>query len=150
MRGTLLYLAPEASPTAASDIFSLGIMLLDALFCGCDALAFTKWVQNRMDSRCDAATLQRIQFDLASSADRQQDDALPRGLREAPEGLPRLVSEMIALDQAARPRATAVASRLQAFLDVRVQTCGICFYDFPRGNGVECAAGHIACRSCLS
>lgn len=147
MRGTLLYLAPETSPTKESDIFSLGILLLDALFCGCDSQALTRWLQNRMGSRCDAATLQRIQFDLVSSADRRQDENLPEGLREAPEGLPQLVSDMIALDQAARPNAAAVASRLQAFLDL--QTCGICFQDFQRGNGVVCAEGHIACRTCL-
>ena len=34
--GTLLYMAPDSSASTASDVYALGVTILDVLFCDAD------------------------------------------------------------------------------------------------------------------
>ena len=99
MAGTLAYLSPEQmrgeSPTAASDVFSLGVMLYE-LVCG------------------------RHPFQSASPIDTayaiaHHDPREPRDVRpELPAAMSALVREMIEKDRALRPTAAQVEERLAA------------------------------------
>lgn len=137
MRGTLLYLAPEAAPSEASDIFALGVTLLDVLFCDGDEGRLLQWVLGSTTlARPTLADLERVRTDLQ----RRTDDAECAAL----------VRSMLSPQPADRPKASAVAEQLAELLDVR--TCYVCHCPEPRDKGVECdaQARHFACDECFS
>ena len=136
MRGTLLYLAPDPTPSAASDIFALGVTLLDILFCDGDEERLRKMVLGSGRAVAGLADLERVRGELA----RRADDA----------ELAALVHSMLAPQPADRPVASAVAETLSELLSVR--TCCICHCPEPRDQGLECdaAAKHFACDDCFS
>ena len=137
MRGTLLYLAPDLAPSPASDVFALGVALLDVLFCDGDEERLHQLVLgSARRAGVTLADLERVRGELA----RRPDDT----------ALAALVSSMIAPQPAERPDAAAVAESLSELLDVR--TCCVCHCPEPRSQGVECDAAerHFTCDDCLS
>ena len=134
--GTLLYLAPDPAPSAASDVFALGMTLLDVLFCDGDGDRLREWVLRDGRAAPDRADLERVRGDLER--------------RAADVELAALVRRMLAPDSADRPTASAVAAALGDLLNVR--TCYLCSCPEPRDRGLECgaAARHFACNECFS
>ena len=136
MLGTLLYLSPDATPTAASDVFSLGMTLLDIVFCDADDDRLRQLVLVRGRAVADLDDIARVRSEL----DRRTDNA----------ELAQLVSSMLAPAPADRPGASEVAQALSELLDVR--TCVLCHCPEPRDKGLECSAAppHFACNECFS
>ena len=136
MLGTLLYLSPDATPTAASDVFSFGMTLLDVVFCDADDDRLRQLVLVRGRAVADLEDIARVRSQL----DRRTDNA----------ELAKLVSSMLSPEPADRPDASEVAQTLSELLDVR--TCVVCHCPEPRDNGLECsaAARHFACNECFS
>ena len=137
MRGTLLYLAPDPAPSKASDVFALGVTLLDVLFCDGDEERLRQWVLGSSTSvRPNLADLERVRGDLAR--------------RTSDTELAALVRTMLAPQPTERPTASAVAEQLAELLDVR--TCFVCQCPEQRDKGLECDAEekHFACDDCFS
>lgn len=136
MRGTLLYLAPDPMPSAASDIFALGVTLLDVLFCDGDEERLRQMVLGSGRAVADLADLERVRGGLA----RRTNDA----------ELAMLIHSMLAPQPTERPEASAVAETLSELLDVR--TCYVCKEPWPRDQGLECdgTTTHFACDECFS
>jgi len=135
-RGTLLYLAPDARPSPASDVFALGVTLLDLLFCDGDEERLRQLVLTDGRAAADLSDLERVRRDLS----RRVEDA----------ALATLVGEMISPQPADRPTAEEVAARLGELLHER--TCCLCLCPAPPEQGLECdgAARHFACDECFS
>ena len=140
MRGTLLYMPAgddTGPPSAARDIFALGVTLLEMLFFGGSAANLPT---------TPAVGLPGVRLDIATAQ---------RGL-DASEPLPALVRQMLSAEEPARPTAAAVASELAvlvAKLDARA--CMICTDEFELSRGLLCnaAAGeeaHFVCDDCMS
>ena len=138
MRGTFLYLAPDPVPSEASDVFALGVTLLDVLFCHGDEEQLRQWVLGSGSTRqaADLADLERVRADLQ----RRTEDA----------ELAALVASMLALTPGERPAASAVTEALADLLNVR--TCYMCHCPEPRERGLECDAAekHFCCDECFS
>jgi len=136
MRGTLLYLAPDPTPSTASDVFALGVTLLDVLFCDGDEERLRQMVLGSGRAVADLADLERVRGELARRSDNAE--------------LASLVRSMLAPQPAERPGASAVVEKLSELLDVR--TCCVCRCPEPRDQGLECdaAARHFACDECFS
>ena len=137
MRGTLLYLAPDPTPSAASDVFALGVTLLDVLFCGGDEELLRKMVLGAPGQMvAGPADLERVRSDLEHRASDAE--------------LAALVRSMIAPQPTERPAASEVSETLSTLLNVR--TCFVCHCPEPRDNGLACdaVARHFACDECFS
>ena len=136
MRGTLLYLAPDQMPSAASDVFALGVTLLDVLFCDGDEERLRKMVLGSGHAVAAAVDWERVRGELA----RRTDDA----------ELAALIRSMLAPQPNERPGVSSVAETLSELLNVR--TCCICHCPEPRDRGLECdaAAKHFVCEECFS
>ena len=132
-RGTTLYLAPEPTPSTASDIFALGVTFLDLMLCDGDQ---DRLRQTLAPGGSRVEVLNRVRAELGR---RTEDDELAA-----------LISSMLAPDPAERPEAAAVADALSELLNVR--TCVLCHCPAPRDSGLECGAteGHFACDDCFS
>jgi len=142
MRGTLLYLAPDTQPSTASDVFALGVTLLDVLFCDADQERLRQLLLGdlRAVAAISDADLERVRSHLERRAADTDGDA------DANVGeLATLVRSMLSPQPRARPDARAVAERLGELLHVR--TCCICHCPEPRDKGLACAAAarHFAC-----
>lgn len=101
-RGTLLYMPPDARVSEASDVYALGITLLDILFCdgACARIPTTGGAMNPVD----LAGVGRM---LNAAA--QQDPALVP--------LAALVGAMTVADPSKRPPMTAVVGELQKLVE---------------------------------
>jgi tRNA A-37 threonylcarbamoyl transferase component Bud32 len=115
VRGTLLYLAPDDTPSKASDIFSLGMLLLDVLFCAGDDAKLTSWLGHTGRFGIDEPSLEKLRSDLRRAT--AQDPEVAARLGAVSEGIPQLIGEMIRSDCRERPVAAAVAVRLCEILD---------------------------------
>lgn len=147
VRGTLLYLAPDNTPSKASDVFSLGMLLLDVLFCAGDDTKLSSWLGHAGRFGIDEPSLERLCLDLRRTT--AADPEVAACLGAVNEGIPHLIGEMIRSDCRERPTAAAVAARLCEILDLRV--CSLCFTDCaPAQVGIECAHGHYTCQHCFS
>ena len=137
MRGTPLYLAPDPTPSSASDVFALGVTLLDVLFCDGDEERLREMVvgSGRVNS-ADLADLERVRGELGRRRDRTE--------------LAALVRSMLAPQSTERPDASAVAETLSELL--LVSTCCVCHCPEPRDKGLECdgVTRHFACDECFS
>ena len=137
MRGTPLYLAPDPTPSSASDVFALGVTLLDVLFCDGDEERLREMVvgSGRVNS-ADLADLERVRAALGRRSDRTE--------------LAALVRSMLAPQSTERPDASAVAETLSELL--LVSTCCVCHCPEPRDKGLECdgVTRHFACDECFS
>ena len=137
MRGTPLYLAPDPTPSSASDVFALGVTLLDVLFCDGDEERLREMVvgSGRVNS-ADLADLERVRAALGRRSDRTE--------------LAALVRSMLAPQSTERPEASAVAETLSELL--LVSTCCVCHCPEPRDKGLECdgVTRHFACDECFS
>ena len=140
MRGTPLYLAPDPTPSSASDVFALGVTLLDVLFCDGDEERLREMVvgSGRVNS-ADLADLERVRGDLADL-----------GRRSDRTELAALVRSMLASQSTERPDVSAVAETLSELL--LVSTCCVCHCPEPRDKGLECdgVTRHFACDECFS
>jgi hypothetical protein len=135
MRGTLLYLAPDPSPSTASDVFALGMTLLDVMFCDADEERLRQWVLGSRLGVAEIAEIERVRADL----ERRTEDG----------ELAMLVRSMLSPAPQERPNAQAVAEKLGELLNVR--TCCICHCPEHRDAGLACGTGeHFACDECWS
>ena len=135
MRGTLLYLAPDPDPSTASDVFALGMTVLDVCFCDSDEERLRSWVLGGKLGVAEASDLQRVRSDLERCTDNSE--------------LASLVRCMLIPEPKDRPSAGVVAERLGQLLNVR--TCCVCHCPEPRDEGLACSPGqHFACDECFS
>ena len=134
-RGTLLYLAPEPSPSTASDVFALGVTLFDILLCDGDEETLCQTLAPSIRELL-GVDLERVRGELAR--------------RTINAGLVALISSMLAPQPAERPLAAAVAEKLSELVNAR--TCYVCHDQKPRGKGIECDAPehHFTCDGCFS
>mmetsp|Transcript_9547 Transcript_9547/g.29050 ORF Transcript_9547/g.29050 Transcript_9547/m.29050 type:complete len:1012 (-) Transcript_9547:742-3777(-) len=132
-RGTTLYLAPEPTPSTASDIFALGVTFLDLMLCDGDQ---DRLRQTLAPGGSRVEVLNRVRAELGR---RTEDDELAA-----------LISSMLAPEPAERLVAAAVADKLGELLNVR--TCVVCHCPEPRDGGIECGAEerHFLCDVCFS
>ncbi|KAL3907810.1 MAG: hypothetical protein SGPRY_010041 [Prymnesium sp.] len=136
MRGTLLYLPPDPAPSAASDVWALGVTMLEVLFCDCEQGKLRQMLLPTGAAIAEAADMERVRSELS----RRTSDAQ----------LAQLVSSMLAPQPGERPAAEEVAATLSELVNVR--TCELCHCPEPLDNGLQCdgAGHHFTCDECLS
>jgi serine/threonine protein kinase len=132
MRGTLLYMAPEFEPSEMSDVFSLGVTLLDIIIFGGDQ--------------------SKIPTESSVLGHRLNIGAARGGLVNA-DPLHLLVKEMLSEEASARPKAAQAEHRLKAMIhEENARECPVCMDRFAPDEGLACAAreSHFICHGCMS
>ena len=142
MRGTLLYMSPDAEPSRESDVYALGVTLLESIVLGASELPTNGGLLDR------SGTIAKLR-ELRSRG----------GTTDAEQGMLSLVEQMIAVQPRDRPSARHVADEMARLLDCR--TCCVCTCLESRENGIFCGgedasqadarrSRHFTCKMCVS
>lgn len=148
--GTLGYMAPEVAAgefTVRSEVFSLGVVLLELVF---GARAAPRLVSDVRDEVDDA--------DGSLDAVVARADAAARWPEPAARALVKLALECVLVRAVKRPGdMAAVVARLRAVRELvdagapPLEACQVCLEDVPAHAGMRCSAAtsHFLCRGCL-